>query len=115
MFCYITKQSLFPLGTILIAPEIEHLGIKVQRLLRRHESGDFGCVDHYDSNQNLKAIESGEGIVSQYDVMVGETTIMICVMTETDRSYTVIFVLDKEKLKFLNDPENGNNQEPEGS
>lgn len=115
MFSCITKQSLFSLGTILIAPEIEHFGIEVQRLLRRHQSGDFGCVDPYDSNQNLKAIESGGGIVSQYEVMVGETTIMIRVMTEGNRSYTVIFVMDKEKLKFLNDPENGNNQEPEGS
>lgn len=115
MMTYSHKERLFPLGRVLIAPEIEHLGIEVQRLLRRHQSGDFGCVDPYDSNQNLKAIESGKGIVSQYDVMVGEATIMICVMTETDRSYTVIFVLDKEKLKSLNDPENGNNQEPEGS
>ncbi len=115
MFSYITKQSLFSLGTILIEPQIEHLGIEVQRLLRRHQSGDFGCVDPYDADQNLKAIESDEGILSQYDVVIGETTIVICVMTEGDRSYTVIFALDKEKLKFLIDPENGNNQEPEGS
>lgn len=115
MFCYITKQSLFPLGTILIAPEIEHLGIEVQRLLRRHQSGDFGCVDSYDSNQNLKAIESGEGIVSQYDVMVAGKKILICVMSEADRSYTVIFVLDRTKLESPEAPENGSSEEPEGS
>lgn len=112
---YSHTERLFPLGRVLIAPQIESLGIDIPRLLRRHQSGDFGCVDPYDADQNLKAIESGEGIVSQYDVMVGKTAIMICVMTETDRSYTVIFVLDKEKIKFLDFPENGNNQEPEGS
>lgn len=112
---YSLKELLFPLGRVLIAPEIESLGIDIPRLLRRHQSGDFGCVDPYDSDQNLKAIKSGEGIVSQYSVIVGEMTVMICVMTETDRSYTVIFVLDTEKPRFPDGPENGNNLEPEGS
>jgi hypothetical protein len=105
MFCYITKKSLFPLGKILIAPAIEHLGIEVQRLLRRHESGDFGCIDPYDSDQNLKAIKSGEGILSQYDVMVGQDTILIAAMTESDRSYTVVFILNKSKLDLPDLPE----------
>jgi hypothetical protein len=115
MMTYSHKEQLFPLGRILIAPETESLGIDIPRLLRRHQSGDFGCVDQHDADQNLKAIKSGEEIVSKYDVIVGEITIMICVMTETALSYTVIFVLNKEKLKFLNDPEIGNHQEPEGS
>lgn len=116
MMTYLHKEQLFPLGIILIAPETESLGIDIPRLLRRHQSGDFGCVDQHDADQNLKAIKSGEEIVSKYNVIVGEITIMICVMTDkTARPYTVIFVLDKEKLKFLNAPEIGNNQEPEGS
>ena len=102
---YSHKERLFPLGTILIAPEIEHLGIEVQRLLRRHQSGDFGCVDPYDADQNLRAIESGEGIVSQYEVMVGQNTILIGVMTESDRSYTVVFILNKSKLDLVDLPE----------
>ena len=115
MLCYIVREPLFPLGNILISPEIITLCVDAQSLLRRHQFGDFGCVDPYDIDRNHHAIKSGEGILSQYEVMVGEMTIMICVMTETDRAYTDIFVLDKEKLKFLNAPENGNNREPEGS
>jgi hypothetical protein len=114
MMTYSLKEVLFPLGKILIAPEIESLGIDIQRLLRRHQSGDFGCVDSYEADQNLKSINSGDGIVSQYDVMVGDNTIMICVMTETDRSYTVIFVLGNEKPASPEAPENGDNRGPEG-
>lgn len=113
MMTYSLKEQLFPLGRILIAPEIESLEIDILRLLRRHQSGDFGCVDPYDADQNLKGIKSGEGVVSQYGVMVGEMTITICIMTETDRSSTVIFVLDKEKLESPEAPENGDNQASE--
>jgi hypothetical protein len=112
MFCYITKQCLFSLGTILIAPEIEHLGIEVQRLLRRHQTGDFGDISEYDIQQNHQAIERGDGILSQYRVMVENMQILICAMTEADRSYTVVFVLNKEKPESPKLPENGNNQEP---
>jgi hypothetical protein len=34
-------------------------------------------------------------------------------MTEGDRSYTVIFILDQKKLESPDAPENGNNQSPE--
>ncbi len=114
MMTYSLNEQLFPLGRILIAQEIECLGIDIPRLLRRHQSGDFGCVDPYDVDQNLKAIKFGDGIVSQYDVMVREMTITICVMTEMDFSYTVVFVLDIGKLESPEAPENGDNLESGG-
>lgn len=107
MLGYITKQPLFPLGSILIEPEIQLLGIETPRLLHRHQSGDFGCVDAYDIEQNIEAIESGEGILSQYHVMAREKEILICIMTEVDRSFTVVFVPDKMKLDLPNLPEGG--------
>lgn len=113
MMTYSIKSSLFPLGKILIAPEIKFLGIDIARLLRNHQTGDFGCVDQYDVEQNHHAIECGEGILSQYHVEVGEQKILICIMSEADRSFTVAFVMDK--LESPEAPENGDKHEPEGS
>ena len=115
MMTYSLKKPLFPLGKILISPEIEFLGIDIARLLRNHQTGDFGCVDQYDVEQNYHAIECGDGILSQYHVGVGEQKILICIMTEADRSFTVAFIMDKRKLESPEAPENGDKHEPEGS
>lgn len=112
---YSLKNPLFPLGRILIAPEIEFLAIDIARLLRNHQTGDFGCVDEYDVEQNHHAIECGDGILSQYQVGVGNQKILICLMTEADRSYTVAFIMNKKKLESQDAPEDGDQQEPEGS
>lgn len=109
---YSLKRPLFRLGRIMIAPEIETLRIDIPRLLRQHQTGDFGCIDEYDVEQNHHAIECGDGILSQYRVMIERKQILICVMTEADRSFTVVFVLNKKKLESPESPEDGNNQEP---
>jgi hypothetical protein len=44
--------------------------------------------------------------------MDGEKKILICIMTEGDRSYTVLFIVDQKKLASPESPENGNNQSP---
>jgi hypothetical protein len=92
-----------------VTEKSSNFGFRVEtpRLLHRHQSGDFGCVDPYDVAQNLEAIESGEGILTQYHVMAGEKEILICVMTEADRSFTVVFVPDKTKLDLPDLPEGG--------
>jgi hypothetical protein len=110
---FFIKKPLFPLGKLLIAEAVHALDYDINRLLKRHQSGDFGCVDQYDIVQNLQAIECGDAILSQYHVMVGEKKILICVMTEGDRSCTVLFIVDQKKLKSPEAPENGNNQSPE--
>jgi hypothetical protein len=112
MMTYSLKKPLFALGRILIAPEIETLGIDILRLLRRHQTGDFGDISEYDIQQNHQAIECGDGILSQYRVIIERKQILIGVMTEADRSFTVVFVLHKKKLESPELPENGNNQEP---
>lgn len=110
---FFIKKPLFPLGKILIAEAVNALDYDIHRLLKRHQSGDYGCVDQYDIDQNHEAIECGGGILSQYYVMVGEKNILICIMTEGNRSYTVIFILDQKNLESPDAPENGNNQSPE--
>jgi hypothetical protein len=106
---FFIKKPLFPLGKILIAEAVNALDYDIHRLLKRHQSGDFGCVDPYDVDHNLQAIECGDAILSQYHVMVGEKKILICVMTEGDRSYTVLFIVDQKKLKSPDAPKNDNN------
>lgn len=110
---FFIKKPLFPLGKIWIAEAVNALDYDIHRLLNRHQSGDYGCVDQYDIDQNHQSIECGEGILSQYQVMVGEKEILICIMTEGDRSYTVLFIVDQTKLKSLDARKNGNNQSPE--
>jgi hypothetical protein len=110
---YSLKNPLFPLGRLLVAPELEFLGVDIARLLRNHQTGDFGCVDQYDANQNLKAIDDNDDILSQYHIMAAEKNIMVCIMTVADRSYTVVFILDKTKLEFLENQDVNNNHDPE--
>jgi len=112
MMTYSLKKPLFALGRIMIAPEIETLGIDTPLLLRQHQTGDFGCIDEYDADQNHQAIECGDGILSQYRIIIERKQILIGVMTEADRSYTVVFVLNKKKLESQESPEDGDNQEP---
>ena len=112
MMTYSLKKPLFALGRIMIAPEIEALGIDTPLLLRRHQTGDFGCIAEFDLEQNHHAIECGDGILSQYRIIIEKKQILICVMTEADRSYTVVFILDEMKPES---PEAGNNQDPECS
>lgn len=107
---YSLKNPLFPLGRLLVAPELEFLGVDITRLLRNHQTGDFGCVDQYDIDQNLKAIDANDEIISQYHIMAAEKNILICVMTEADRSYTVAFILDNTELEYL---DSGNNPDLE--
>ena len=104
MFSYTLKKPLFELGDILVSPEIVALGVDAHSLLRRHQYGDFGCIESYDLDQNLHAIERGDGILSQYSVTIGEERVLICIMTESDRSFTVVFILDKSERKSPEGP-----------
>lgn len=105
MFSYTLKKPLFELGNILVAPEIVALGVDAHALLRRHQYGDFGCIESYDLDQNLHAIETGDEILSQYSLNIEKEKILICVMTESDRSFTVVFILDKSERKSPEGPE----------
>lgn len=115
MMTYSIKKPLFELGRILIAPTVESLGINLPHLLRRHQTGDFGCISEYDIQQNHQAIASGDEIISQYPVSDGNDRILIGVMTEGDRSYTVVFILDPSDTDSAGTQEVGDPSEPGGS
>lgn len=85
-------QPLFPLGDILVTPGVDALGIDLRPLLRRYQSGDWGEDCPEDRATNNHAIENHEAILSDYPVMVDEEIIRIHIMTESDRSYTIVFL-----------------------
>ncbi|MCA9983710.1 MAG: hypothetical protein KDE59_05430, partial [Anaerolineales bacterium] len=61
--------------------------------LARHLSGDWGCLDAFDRQQNNQAIREGLRILSAYDVPVpGSETARIWIITEVDRSATTVLL-----------------------
>jgi hypothetical protein len=90
---YSNIEPLFPLGVILTSPGVIGLGIDINRLLRLHQSGDWGDICPEDSDANEQALSNGEAILSQYPVTTssGITSIVI-VMSEDDRSHTVVLL-----------------------
>lgn len=96
---YSNIEPLFPLGEILASPGAIRLGIDLNRLLRRHQSGDWGDICPEDIAANKQALSNGEAILSQYPVTtaVGSTSIVI-VMSEDDRSHTVVLLAGEPAL-----------------
>lgn len=94
-------QPLFPLGTLLLSPGAEALNIDLKRILRRHQcgSGD-GCQEDHDANQ--QALMNREAIVSEYHLLnpAGEP-VLLHVMTEADRSFTVLFLTDESTYQAV--------------
>ena len=84
---YSNIEPLFPLGEILTSPGVIGLGIDINRLLRLHQSGDWGDICPEDIEANEQALTNGEAILSQYPVTTssGIASIVI-VMSEDDRS-----------------------------
>jgi len=93
---YSNIEPLFLLGEILTSPGVIGFAINLDRLLLRHQCGDWGDICSEDREANDRAIANGEAILSQYPVTTspGSTSIVI-IMSEDDRSYTVAF-LDSE-------------------
>lgn len=98
---YFLMQPLFPLGTLLLSPGAEALNIDLKRILRRHQcgSGD-GCQEDHDANQ--QALMNREAIVSEYHLLnpAGEP-VLLHVMTEADRSFTVLFLTDESTYQAV--------------
>ncbi len=104
---YFINIPLFSLGKLLISEEVKTLNYDYTLLLKRHQFGDFGSVDAHHVIENNRAIELGEDVLSEYEILVDGRELHVVIMTESDRSYTVVFILDKNKLKFS---DGGNSQ-----
>ena len=89
-------HPLFPTGRILISPAAQALGVDLHRFIRRHYSGDWGETRPEDIDENREALESGDAILSQYRVTDPSGAVhTLVVMTEMDRTYTVLHLLDE--------------------
>lgn len=57
-------------------------------LLRRHLAGDWGQLDQADVDENVRSLENGLRLLSNYPV--GEDSVWI--ITEADRSVTTLLL-----------------------
>lgn len=95
MMSYNFTQQLFPLGKIIVSFDAEFLGLTLIPYIRRHQSGDWGDVSADEGACNHNAVEMGEDILSKYHLIDDSgTSHCIVIMTESDRSYSIIHLLD---------------------
>ena len=82
------KTPLFSLGQIVRTPGIAKFEGRLQNLLIRHQTGDWGDVSNGDKEINNSAVKNGDRILSAYS-LDGEK---IWIITEWDRSSTCILL-----------------------
>ena len=90
---YFNNGPIFPIGEILISPAVIKLGIDLTPFLRRHQECDWSHLSAEDVELNSQALANGEAILVQYHVTTHlRESAIITIMTEEDRSYTVICI-----------------------
>lgn len=87
-----SKTLLFRTGDLIISDEFDALGLDHLPFLIRHFRGDWDHMSLSDRASNHHALEFGEAILSTFPFGAGGQ--QVGVMTESDRSYTFIFILD---------------------
>lgn len=92
----------FPMGRVVATPAalaaLRAAGDTPQRLLARHERGDFGDLDPSDVREQLLALsqehdpDQRQRLMSAYRLVDGT---VVWVITEADRSSTCILLPDE--------------------
>lgn len=83
---------------ILVTPRILTSRLDYEALLRRHLNGDWGDLTGEDLSANAHAMEHHEELLSQYPVIIDGKEEVVAIMTENDRSETVVFLLGDTAL-----------------
>jgi hypothetical protein len=88
-----TQNALFPLGQLAVTANasLRLATEEVLTALRRHASGDWGCLCPEDTLANESALRHGGRLFSAYGL--GEET-RFWVITEADRSVTTVCLPD---------------------
>lgn len=113
LLSYTLRKPLFELGEILISQGVQSADLDVVRYLRRHQGGDFGDVDPEDAEKNVRAIHSGDAVVSQYGISHRGKTIELIIVTEADRSFTLAMIAGEPMLNTPNDSGENGDQNPD--
>lgn len=91
-----SDTPLFPLGQLAATPgalaALAATGENAAEYLRRHQAGDYGCVDDEDRMANDAAVRCGERVFSAYLLTDG---VKVWVITEADRSSTTVLLPDE--------------------
>lgn len=91
-----SDTPLFPLGQLVATPgaiaALAATGENAAEFLRRHQAGDYGCVDDDDKKANDAAVRCGERVLSAYLLRDG---VKVWVITEADRSSSAILLPDE--------------------
>ena len=86
----------FDLGRVVVTPKasevLEAGGLKLEDLLARHRSGDWGDVSDETAEINEQAVQKHFALVSRYATPAGER---VTVFTRPDRSFTLVSVAPK--------------------
>jgi hypothetical protein len=88
-----TQQARFQLGRIVATPgaleALAEAGQSAIEFLRRHQSGDWGCVPDEDKRENEFSVDKELRIFSAYHTARG---VKLWLITEADRSVTTLLL-----------------------
>ncbi len=80
----------------MVSPGVLDSGLDYTRLLRRHLSGDWGDIGEFDAEENHRAVDADEAVLSQYRVTLsGGGSAILTIMTERRRIHTVVFFINE--------------------
>lgn len=85
---------LFPLGKLVATPGVlDNIPTPyIYEAIQRHQSGDWGDLCREDREQNDRALERGERLLSSYRTPFG---VKFWIITEADRSVTTVLLPDE--------------------
>ncbi len=92
-----TNTRKLELGQIYVTPGaneaigVEHLSEMLEAIFEKHRYGDWGDLGEEDKAANDEALETGDRILSAYNL--GDVRIWI--ITEYDRSTTTVLLLEE--------------------
>lgn len=90
-------QYVMTYGAMAATQEQGMLDVDIAQMLKRHASGDWGCVCDEDKHTNNEALAHGNRILSAYPIdpeksCTGYGDNCIWIITEADRSVTTILL-----------------------
>lgn len=94
-----TNKSLFRVGCVVTTPGalrlFESTTLTVMDFVLKHQSGDWGDLCESDIRANHSAITHHERVLSRYSIGLEVERRDIYVITEWDRSFTTVLLVEE--------------------